>query len=81
MLNKFSVLILFIFITSVFYSQLIVGGGFNSIGAVSIKQPYLGINLLGEYRNDDMAYFAKFYTTLPQNDSQILIQMDPLKKD
>jgi hypothetical protein len=81
MLNKFSVLFLFIFITSAFYSQLIVGGGFNSIGAVNIKQPYLGINLLGEYRNDDMAYFAKFYTTLPQNDSQILIPMESLKTD
>lgn len=81
MLNKFSVLFLFISITSIFYSQVIVGGGFNSIGAVNIKQPYLGINLLGEYRNDDMAYFAKFYTTLPQNDSETFIQMEPLNPE
>jgi hypothetical protein len=81
MLNKFAFLLLFILNISVFHSQLILGGGFNSIGAVNIKQPYLGANLLGEYRDDDIAYFAKFYTTLPQKDSETLIEMEPLNPE
>lgn len=58
-----------------------VGGGLNSIGVIKIKQPYLGYNLVGEYKLDDMAYFAKFYSTLPQNDSETLIQMEPLNPE
>ena len=58
-------------------SQVIIGGGFNSIGVLDIKKPYLGLNLLGEYREDEMSYFIKFYSTLPQYDSQSLISLEP----
>ena len=58
-------------------SQVSLGGGFNSIGVIDVKKPYLGLNLLGEYREDDMAYFIKFYSTLAQDDSQSLISLEP----
>ncbi len=81
MLNKFVLLFTFILNISVFHSQFILGGGLNSVSVIGITNPYLGLNILGEYRNDDMAYFAKFYSTLPQNDSKTLIQMEPLNPE
>jgi hypothetical protein len=81
MLNKVALLFLLVINISVLDAQLMLGGGLNSVGALNIKQPYIGVNLLGEYRDDDMAYFAKFYTTVPQNDSETLIQMEPLNPE
>ncbi len=59
-------------------SQVSIGGGFNSIAVLDVKNPYVGINLLGEYREDDLGYFAKFYTTLPQFDSRSSLALDPI---
>jgi len=59
-------------------SQLTLGGGLSSVGAIDVKNPYVGFNLLGEYREDDMAYFTRFYSTLPQFDSKTIIHMNPL---
>jgi hypothetical protein len=77
------VVFIFLVVLNVFVvkSQLTIGGGLSSIGAIDVKNPYLGFNLLGEYREDDMAYFARFYSTLPQFDSDKIIQMDAINSN
>jgi hypothetical protein len=77
------VVFIFLVVLNVFgvKSQLTLGGGLSSVGAIDIKNPYVGINLLGEYREDDMAYFARFYSTLPQFDSDTSVQMFNINKD
>jgi hypothetical protein len=62
-------------------AQISLGGGLNSVAAFGIKNPYLGLNILGEYRQDDLGYSARFYTTLPQNDAAIFVTMDPINQN
>ncbi len=76
MLKRFYILCLFLMYVSVLKAQVFLGGGLNSVAAFGIKNPYLGMNLLGEYRQDDLSYFVKYFTSLPQTDSQVLIPMD-----
>lgn len=78
MLSRLLILCLLIFSSFGLYAQISIGGGFNSVAAIGIKNPYLGLNFSGEYRNDDMSYFAKFYTTLPQNDAAVYVTMTPI---
>ena len=78
MLKRFYILCLFLMYVSVLKAQVSLGGGLNSVAAIGIKNPYLGMNLLGEYRQDDLSYFVKYFTSLPQTDSQVLIPMDEL---
>ena len=78
MFNRYLFLVFLIINVFDLKSQLSLGGGVNSIAVIDIKNPYLGFNLLGEYREDDLGYFAKFYSTLPQNDSQSILFLDPI---
>jgi hypothetical protein len=81
MLNRILLTVILIFTLNGYNSQVSIGGGFNSVAAFGIKNPYLGMNLLGEYRQDDLAYFARFYSTLPQNDAAIYVSMTPLNSN
>jgi hypothetical protein len=81
MLTKKNLLFFVFFYSFALNAQVTIGGGLNSVAAFGIKNPYLGLNFQGEYREDDLAYFAKFYTTLPQNDAKFQISMDPINSN
>ncbi len=72
-----------IFILSVFKmnSQVSIGGGINTVAAFGVKNPYVGFNLLGEYREDDLSYFVKYYNTFKQNHTAVAISMISLDQN
>lgn len=72
-----------VFVLSIFSlkSQVSLGGGINTVAAFGVKNPYLGFNLLGEYRQEDLSYFVKYYNTLKQNQAAVTVSMIPLNQN
>jgi hypothetical protein len=60
------------------FSQLAIGGGFNSVVAFGVKKPYPGLHLFGEMREDDQSYYVKISSTLKQASLQGTIDLEPI---